>query len=323
MGSLRGLCSVGAACRKVAQACRPHGPQSARIVFVGFAALVAVCPLGFAPSAVAAEVGQAPSVNEGQGPRVTGTQKLPLGLAIALVGETLTCSSGSWTGSPPPTFTYRWEREGTVIAGATEAGYKVQAADEGHSVLCEVTATNSAGSTSATSASLKVPVSGTGLGGSTGGGGQAWTGEQESPEEQAAPGEPVPGGPGSLEGAGDAQVAVSGAITTRARAASVVLHCPSAGSCSTVTVQLVVVERLRDGRVVGAAASRRGTVRRTVVIGSTTVAIEAGRSKTVEVPLSPTGRRLEARDGTLTAQMRIVSDGHVLATRKIHLKARG
>jgi hypothetical protein len=333
MGLPRGLCSVRAAWGRATPAERrialAERTRSARIVSVGLAALVVACPLGLAPGAPAAEGGTPPaaeggtppSVNEGQGPQVTETHKLPLGLAVALVGETLLCASGSWTGTPPPTFTYRWLREGVAIAGATEASYKVQAADEGHGLLCEVTATNSAGSKSATSALLKVLMSGSGLGGPAGGGELPPTGEQESTEEQTPPGGRAPGGVGSHEGGQGAQVAVSGAITTRARAVSVVLHCAPAGACSAVTVQLVVVERLHDGHVVGVAASGRQTVKRTVVIGSTTVTIAAGRSRTVEVPLSPTSRRLEVRDGKLAAQVRVISEGHVLTTRKVQIRA--
>jgi hypothetical protein len=257
-----------------------------------------------------------PTVDAGQGPQVTGTHKFPLNLAIALVGETLSCASGSWTGSPPPAFTYQWLREGAAIAGATESGYEVQAADEGHSLACEVTATNTAGSGSATGASLKVPRSGSGLGGLGGGGEQASTGEQTSTGEQAS------GGVGSFAGKKGARVAVTGAVTVRAHAVFVVLHCLSAGRCRAVTAQLVVVERPHSGRVVGAAAGRRRPVGHTVVIGSATVAIGANRSRTVEVPLSPAGRALEVRDRQLAAQVRIIYEGRVVVARKLQIRAR-
>jgi hypothetical protein len=91
------------------------------------------------------------------GPGVSGTPT---------VGSLLSCSSGSWTGEPelalavgwPLTspFSYQWLRDGAPIAGATSPAYTVQAADVGHSLVCEVTATNVAGRTSARSAAVTV-----------------------------------------------------------------------------------------------------------------------------------------------------------------------
>ncbi len=65
----------------------------------------------------------------------------------AAVGSTLSCSPGSWTGNPAPTFTYGWLRDGTWIPGARESSYTAQATDKGHSLSCEVYATNVAGNT--------------------------------------------------------------------------------------------------------------------------------------------------------------------------------
>ena len=92
-------------------------------------------------------VGGSKPVNT-QAPEVSGT---------AAVGDTLTCSTGTWTGVPTPTFAYEWLREGTAIASASAAAYTAVEADETHSLSCRVTASNSAGSAQATSASVKVP----------------------------------------------------------------------------------------------------------------------------------------------------------------------
>ncbi len=81
----------------------------------------------------------------------------PVILGEALAGETLSCQPGSWEGTPAPTFADRWLRDETPIAGATKASYEVGAADEGHTLFCEVTATNTAGSKRATSNGLPVP----------------------------------------------------------------------------------------------------------------------------------------------------------------------
>ncbi len=84
-------------------------------------------------------------------PEVSGTAK---------VNETLKCSSGTWTGTPAPTYTYKWLREGATIESATAATYTVRSEDQGYSLACSVTATNSAGSV-AKQSSNTVTVSGT------------------------------------------------------------------------------------------------------------------------------------------------------------------
>ena len=73
------------------------------------------------------------------------------------LGQTLSCSPGSWSGSPTPSCAYQWLRNGAAIGGATSTSYVVTTADQGCSLSCRVTATNSAGSASATSNALSVP----------------------------------------------------------------------------------------------------------------------------------------------------------------------
>jgi len=98
-----------------------------------------------------------------------------------LPGSTLTCSAGSWTGVPPPSFTYQWLRDGVAIAGATAPSYLVQSADEGHTLSCQVTAANTAGQQAALSAGVTVPA-------------QSVLGSKESHEPEAlapGPGKPL------------------------------------------------------------------------------------------------------------------------------------
>jgi hypothetical protein len=81
-------------------------------------------------------------------PALTGT---------AAVGQALSCSQGSW--SHEPTYVvYQWLRNGTVIAGQTGSTYTLQAADQGHSITCSVTAGNGAGAASANSNTVAIPV---------------------------------------------------------------------------------------------------------------------------------------------------------------------
>lgn len=67
-------------------------------------------------------------------------------------GQTLTTTNGTWTGAPSPTYTYQWKRAGSNIGGATSSTYVLVAADVGNTITCTVTATNAAGSVSATTA---------------------------------------------------------------------------------------------------------------------------------------------------------------------------
>src|SRR5205814_1826425 len=71
-------------------------------------------------------------------------------------GSLLTASHGSWTGSPT-SYAYAWQRCDTDggncanIAGATNTPYTATSADVGNVLRVNVTATNSKGSTTATS----------------------------------------------------------------------------------------------------------------------------------------------------------------------------
>jgi hypothetical protein len=70
----------------------------------------------------------------------------------AAVGQVLSASAGSWTGSP--TFAYQWLRCNVIglsclpITGASSSSYTAVAADAGSTLEAQVTATTSAGSTS-------------------------------------------------------------------------------------------------------------------------------------------------------------------------------
>jgi hypothetical protein len=67
------------------------------------------------------------------------------------VGQTLSTTDGTWTGSPSPTFTYQWKDGSGNIGGATSNTYVVGSGEATKSIHCTVTGTNTNGSASADS----------------------------------------------------------------------------------------------------------------------------------------------------------------------------
>jgi hypothetical protein len=97
-------------------------------------------------SDVVAPAGNSPAVTAP--PAISGTTR---------VGQTLSSTTGTWSGTQPITFAYQWRRcdagGGTCanIAGATSQTYVLASADQGRTIRVVVTATNSIGSSSSTS----------------------------------------------------------------------------------------------------------------------------------------------------------------------------
>ena len=81
---------------------------------------------------------------------------------LAVVGETLTASVGSWTGTAPISYSFAWQRCDAAgancgpIAGAAGQTYIAVAADVAATLRVEVTATNAEGSAKALSAQTAV-----------------------------------------------------------------------------------------------------------------------------------------------------------------------
>jgi hypothetical protein len=78
-------------------------------------------------------------------PAITGTEE---------EGETLTCSSGTWSNSP--SYAYQWNRDGSPIAGATANTRVLAAGDVEATLTCTVIATKAGTQTVATSAATGV-----------------------------------------------------------------------------------------------------------------------------------------------------------------------
>jgi len=75
----------------------------------------------------------------------------PVVSGTANFGQTLSCTTGIWTGTATITYAYQWQRNGSNISGETSSTYTLVAADVGNPILCVVTGTNSYGSSSANS----------------------------------------------------------------------------------------------------------------------------------------------------------------------------
>lgn len=76
-------------------------------------------------------------------PAITGT---------AQVGDTLTASTGTWTGSPTPTYGYQWFADSESLPGETGSTLDLTSDHEGTVITVAVTATNVNGSATAISA---------------------------------------------------------------------------------------------------------------------------------------------------------------------------
>src|SRR2546426_21148 len=102
-------------------------------------------------------------VAKGLGPASTSP---PVVSGSAQVGQKLTLSQGSWSGSTPMSFSYGWQRcdsngnNCAAISAATKATYTVASADLGHRLRGFVRASNSFGASTATSVPTAVVTQG-------------------------------------------------------------------------------------------------------------------------------------------------------------------
>jgi subtilisin family serine protease len=134
----------GASASQIARALTSSAVPETFVAYGRVDAYAAMLALG----AGSGSTGSPPSASAA--PAISGTDQ---------AGQTLTASSGTWSGSTPMTYSYKWQRcdsSGSScadVSGATSTTYVLSSADVGCTVRIVVTASNAYG-TSSTSSTL-------------------------------------------------------------------------------------------------------------------------------------------------------------------------
>jgi hypothetical protein len=85
-------------------------------------------------------------------PALPANTVLPAITGTATAGQTLTASTGTWTGAPAPTYAYQWKVDGVAVSGETASTFVAVSG----TITVTVTATNYLGAVTATSAGTVV-----------------------------------------------------------------------------------------------------------------------------------------------------------------------
>jgi hypothetical protein len=95
----------------------------------------------------------------------------------------------------------------------------------------------------------------------------------------------------------------------------------SAGSSCHMAASLSVLETVSGGRVLGvaarASATRTKTRRRTVVLATVSLTLQAGGSRKVKLNLNRAGQRLLSSLHRLHVRLAVSQGGHVVGTRTL------
>ncbi len=155
---------------------------------IPFLLLAAATVLALSGPALASAVRTAASPANSTLPAITGS---------ARAGQTLTASSGSWSGTTPISYAYQWQRCNSsgsscgAITGASNQNYVASSGDLGSTIRVQVTASNGDGSNQALSAATGTVAAAGGAPASTG---------QPNPSGKAEEGQTVSVGTGSWSG---------------------------------------------------------------------------------------------------------------------------
>jgi hypothetical protein len=130
-----------------------HDHRKRAVLLASALSAVAAASVTLALVAMPGNAASATAPSNTSPPTISGT---------AEVGQTLTADRGTWSGTTPINYAGRWRRCNATggncsnIGGATDITYKVKTADLGNTLRVRVTASNSDGSATATSAPTAV-----------------------------------------------------------------------------------------------------------------------------------------------------------------------
>ncbi len=225
-------------------------------------------------------------------------------------GESLTCSPGSWSGSPTFTYSFIESADRQVLQSGASSVYQLTAADIGRTILCELQAANAGGTAVERTAALAAVTAG-----------DTETGEvvrklteaeaAERKAREAAEKPPAAPPPPTGEWCGEGYVPCAGeptpgsvwlidsALTVQDNGIVLVkLDCKEDTPCSGKLTLLA--------KTTGEAKGKQKAPR-TITIGSRTFSITADKTVIVEFKLNVVGRALlGAADGRLGAALRVL-----------------
>ena len=101
---------------------------------------------------------------------------------------------------------------------------------------------------------------------------------------------------------------------------SIPITCTGTTNCK-VSLKLTVIETLRGHKLVAVSARKAKVTHKTVVLGTASATIKAGRTATVRVSLNRTGRNLLAKRHKVTAKLTVAQGRRTIATPKVTFKA--
>jgi hypothetical protein len=109
-------------------------------------------------------------------------------------------------------------------------------------------------------------------------------------------------------------------------AASVPVSCNGAtGATCKVTLTLTITETINGGKVIAVTAAKKASPKskkKVVVLGTTTVTLTAGQSKTVRITLNGTGKQLLAKHHSLKVKLAITGSGKTVSGRTVTFTAK-
>jgi hypothetical protein len=228
----------------------------------------------------------------------------PYGNSNAEVGESLTCSPGSWSGSPTFTYSFIDSADGQVLQSGSSSTYQVTTADGSQAIVCELQAANAGGTAVELTTAVSVA--------------EAWVGSHAGEraeiglanakriqEEREAANRPPATSPPKEEGCGEG-VLCGGEITLASASiavqrddmALVKLACTGGEECAGKLIfSAKTTSKAKD-------AKKRS---RTVTLGTARFSIAAGKTITVKIKLDAAGRALLCTDhGRVNANLAVL-----------------